>query len=316
MNNINFQQSIGFPLETNTFQEMQEAYRMFNAIGDLAGDKTIIKGCVENGQNISDGVIYLNGELFEFRGGVRQQSVVIKEEVTQVEFEDGENKDTYFNRYVEFGTGLDTYPWSDFKRVDNLVQVKQSFVDVNNEIVSTNTYIRNVDDDVDVNKSRITNLQNDLNTAKNRVTALENRVTQLENQTIHKEVKWVGRDVTNANLPPKWFIANGQNGTDNILGRMIIGKDINEWDFNSVGKRGGAKTHTLTIREMPSHSHRQLIVNDSLPGQNNNLDHLVNDTKNNDEAFRPHGYTEATGGGGAHNNMPPYITMIPIQYIQ
>lgn len=38
-------------------------------------------------------------------------------------------------------------------------------------------------------------------------------------------------------------------------GRTIVGVSENETEFNYVGKTGGAKTHTLTNEEMPSHSH-------------------------------------------------------------
>lgn len=338
MNNINFQQSIGFPLETNTFDEMQKAYGIFNAMGEVVGDKVIVQGCKESGQNVADGVIYLNGEFFDFKGGVKQSTIVIQEDITKVEFEDGEKKDTYFKRYAKFGSGIDSYLWTDFKRVDDLVKVKDDIKKVNLKINSTNTNLQQVKVEVatnkgkidstnatlqqvktesQTNKNKITSLQNDLGLAKNRITALERDVLELENQTINKEVKWVGRNVTNSELPNKWFIANGQNRTDNILGKMIVGLDTSQSEFNRVLKKGGAKTHRLTISEMPSHRHGQNIVNDSVTTSTvNRLDHLANNSDNNDEAFKDHGYTDYVGGSQPHNNLPPYIVMVPIQYIK
>ena len=42
-------------------------------------------------------------------------------------------------------------------------------------------------------------------------------------------------------------------------GKVPVGVNANETEFNSVEKTGGAKTHTLTIQQMPSHAHT--IVN-------------------------------------------------------
>ena len=43
MNHINFNQSVGFPLETEILAEMQKAYKLLNALGAIVGNNTIIK---------------------------------------------------------------------------------------------------------------------------------------------------------------------------------------------------------------------------------------------------------------------------------
>lgn len=40
-----------------------------------------------------------------------------------------------------------------------------------------------------------------------------------------------------------------------IEGKMIIGRDADDTDFQTSGLTGGSKTHTQTINEMPSHTH-------------------------------------------------------------
>lgn len=41
-----------------------------------------------------------------------------------------------------------------------------------------------------------------------------------------------------------------------IEGKMIIGRDTDDTDFQTSGLTGGSKTHTQTVDEMPTHSHK------------------------------------------------------------
>lgn len=120
MNTFNFLQIGGYPLETDTLDEMQKAYNIFNALGALAGDKTIISGCMVTGDTISDGVVYLNGELYNFVGGTIQSTVRILETPLDKEFENGETKTVLIKKVVSFASGEGSIPWEDFTRVENL----------------------------------------------------------------------------------------------------------------------------------------------------------------------------------------------------
>lgn len=89
-------------------------------------------------------------------------------------------------------------------------------------------------------------------------------------------------------------------------GRVPVGVDTTQTEFNTVEKTGGEKTHTLTVSEMPSHQHRErgwFRVQTGVSGGDTvraraNLSADVWDTS-----------MEATGGGQAHNNLQPYITV-------
>jgi hypothetical protein len=67
----------------------------------------------------------------------------------------------------------------------------------------------------------------------------------------------------------------------------------------TIGQTGGAKTHTLTVDEIPSHSHGSVYSG------------MADGTKNT--AWLASGGSNMAygalykGGGKAHNNMPPYI---------
>ena len=117
MNSINFNQTGGFPLSTNILANMQEAYSLFNALGHLAGDLAIVSGCDINGQDVSDGVVFISGEVLPFRGGIATDFVIIRDEATNRTFEDGSSKPTDHVRFACFGSGGTQYAWADFKKV-------------------------------------------------------------------------------------------------------------------------------------------------------------------------------------------------------
>jgi microcystin-dependent protein len=121
MNEIDFTQGGGFPLETDTLAEMQEAYNIFNKLGNLAGDKTILSGCVLNEETntVSDGYIYFDGKIFKFIGGTPTPSIGVRinEVVTQRVFGNTVSKNVYTKRTAVLDASITSNLWSEFKRI-------------------------------------------------------------------------------------------------------------------------------------------------------------------------------------------------------
>ena len=124
MNIVRYKQTGGFPLDTNNLDFLQSSFHILNTLGNLAGDMVIISGCEITGNTVSNGVVYVNKEVLEFRGGSLSANVFIKEEAVSGTFEDGSFKPIEITRYVTFGSSTPekTFKWEDFKRVDNLIQ--------------------------------------------------------------------------------------------------------------------------------------------------------------------------------------------------
>jgi len=83
-------------------------------------------------------------------------------------------------------------------------------------------------------------------------------------------------------------------------GRVLVGRDAGQSEFDVVEETGGAKTHTLTIAEMPAHTHQLLSGTTDGAGSN-----IADMSLSNNNLIT----SGSTGGGGAHNNLQPYIVV-------
>jgi len=90
-------------------------------------------------------------------------------------------------------------------------------------------------------------------------------------------------------------------------GRVPVGIDATQTEFDTAEETGGAKTHTLTISEMPSHTHN-LGSKDSTAGDGGAFnEEFIEDPA--DTTNGPNVTSSSTGGGSAHNNLQPYIVV-------
>lgn len=102
-------------------------------------------------------------------------------------------------------------------------------------------------------------------------------------------------------------------------GRTLVGLDSAQTEFDTDEETGGAKTHTLTTAEMPAHNHTMGTINrlanvgdvvagatsfDDWPGSGGPIS-ANNAVVGNSWT----GSMDNTGGGGAHNNLQPYIVV-------
>lgn len=86
-----------------------------------------------------------------------------------------------------------------------------------------------------------------------------------------------------------------------FAGKVLVGVDTSQAEFNTIGKTGGEKTHILTIDEMPKHKH---IVQ----GRTGSDSWEIGDIAMRAAGSNPPGKadTNEQGQGLAHNNLQPY----------
>ena len=79
-------------------------------------------------------------------------------------------------------------------------------------------------------------------------------------------------------------------------GRVMVGLDAGQTEFDTAEETGGAKTHTLQVSEVPG-----LTVNLG-------VDEAGSTAISASKTSNPNATITTSGGGGAHSNLQPYIT--------
>lgn len=106
-------------------------------------------------------------------------------------------------------------------------------------------------------------------------------------------------------IPPGWQLCDGTNGTPDLRDKFVLGAG----GECAPGDTGGKKTVTLTVAQLPKHSHE---FNWSPGGSGTNQYFKpVNAASYNTPA-----QTSKVGGDQPHNNMPPYYALCYIMHME
>jgi len=117
-------------------------------------------------------------------------------------------------------------------------------------------------------------------------------------------VMWSG---TIASIPEGWVLCDGTNGTPDLRDRFIVGA---RQDDNGIAKTniketlqqtGGEHEHTLTIDEMPAHTHGVQGYSDRPAGS-----YTAKRTADQNPVDET---TSSTGGDQPHENCPPFYAL-------
>lgn len=145
--------------------------------------------------------------------------------------------------------------------------------------------------------------------ADNILTSLKSKIQGMidaaVNNAIVNRIYPVGSIFMSSDLSTPQQVANLLGGTwvRYSPGTTLIGYLESDSNFNEVNKIGGSKTHTLTINEMPAHTHTmtrmwtQNYNGTAAIDLSSTLVHLQYDNV---------GTTSSTGGSQAFSILPPY----------
>jgi len=151
----------------------------------------------------------------------------------------------------------------------------------------------------------------DATEAFNTATAAED-----SNTTVAATTQWVNSYAAKTAYPVGSIYLNATDSTNPATlfgfgtwvaigaGRMLVGIDTGDTDFDTAGETGGSKTHTLTIAEMPAHTHTY-----QSPDINSISDDWVERSAYQVDNTYTTTNTSSTGGGNAHSILNPYLVV-------
>lgn len=128
-------------------------------------------------------------------------------------------------------------------------------------------------------------------------------------------VMWYGEK---SNIPKGWAICDGKKGTPNLINMFVVGAG----DLYSFKTTGGNSSVTLTVDEMPSHTHTMNNAGKhshdlSLPprgdkewgsGSGNTMWGSWSQRQTTEDGQHKH-TINSKGDGKPHDNMPPYYAL-------
>lgn len=232
---------------------------------------------------------------------------------------------------LETGTYIDSLNSSNPGATDSVAQgddhirlikstVKATFPNLTGAVTSTHTEL-NLLDGVTATTAELNYI--DVATlgtveASKAITVDANKdVTGIRNLTITGTLSGATGLVTMSDVYPVGSIyinATNANNPSSLLGfgtwaafgagRVMVGIDATQSEFDTAEETGGSKTHTLSVSEIPSHTHNNPAGISPAPNAND-----VDITGGNGRTIADNVATASTGGGGAHNNLQPYITV-------
>jgi len=121
-------------------------------------------------------------------------------------------------------------------------------------------------------------------------------------------VMWSG---TIATIPTGWALCDGTNGTPDLRDKFVVGARQDDGGVakttvkGTLMKTGGEHAHTLTIAEIPPHTHTE-----------SGHGHYQNNWSGDDPIGCVQStQTGSTGGGNPHENCPPFYSLAYIMKI-
>lgn len=302
----NYTRQTDFPLDEETLAALQTNQTLIELLGNIAGDKVILSGCglYNNNTMRYPGYLFvctndfITGEILRFEGGSVSAGMYVKKAAVDVTANNTSYQNAYTIRSMAAGVGEESFTWSEFSLL-------QSTSDL---------------------KTLCTSLQNQINA----LTPPPLGIVQIwAGSAINIPEGYAlcdGRQLTQSSYPELFAVIGSQFNTaknyngnaqttetgmfrlPDLRGRFVVGKNdaANDSDYATIGSTGGEKRHTLSVDELPSHSHNYTGKFKHIGSSGGGEEIIFDKEGGSAGANYPTFSISVNGSGQSHENRPPY----------
>ena len=236
-----------FPLDCETFGYLQDSMSLIAVLGNMAGNKVILSGCEleQAGTQRRAGYVFLKtvdypeGEIMYWEGGRVNSGMYVKVDSVSVQAQGFEYSQAYSVRSLAAGIGTENYNWNDFKPISTLLQLKEYQASQDAKIAALSPPPVGI---IQMWGGATTPSALPEDYALCDGTALSIAAYPELYKAIGKLHTPVGTAADKFCLP-------------DLRARFIVGFTSGDADYNTIAKKGGAKTVALASTEMPPHVH-------------------------------------------------------------
>lgn len=277
--NIDFLQTGGVPLTNDLMRDVMDAISIYDTLGTLAGNLTILSGCepVSAGSTTyTPGVVAIEGEVLIFEGGINAGTVYIHEEEIYKTFQDQTDKILIRKKTVKFGNALQTYNWADFVKLDTIKEIMAKA-----NAAATQQQLAALQAEIDILKLKTAPIIND--------------------------------GIILAWNKPASEIPQGWKECLDTKGKTLVHQDPNDTYFSTLGANVGEKVTKLTQAHLPNvklkmftsswagnygPNSQNAAIGISVGGYQN---YFISGSSGSPDTYE----TSPLGSGLAHNNVQP-----------
>ncbi len=311
-----------FPIDAETFDYIQQNQAMLAVLGNLAGDKAVLLGCEaeQNGTRRKAGYVFLRtrdfpeGEVIYWEGGTSSGGMYVHQEIVPVTAQGYDFPRAYTVRSLKPGVGSENYKWEEFTDATTIPALRAEIENLRAAIAKLQSAPLGI---VETWAGKTVPPGYELCEGQ-----------QLKITDYPDLYKALGSTFNNSYSATgaRYSTSAGYFRMPDLRGRFIVGHNPSDADYNSYGKAGGEKQHTLTIKEMPSHSHQvkdyffsEAYDEAGRDGRDYFPEKSIGAAKtdhDNQYMYYLRHDTESRGNGSSHENRPPYYVLAYIMRVR